>query len=247
MSVLKNKKVQISAGIFFVLGIIVAVVIIFAGNDYTTGNSKSALVLKSQEGFTFFDLGVDSELADNMRGELRDKLGSDAIERRSPLDLTINYQGFIQQYFKELDQLNKRLNFPPGERVEHNIIKLMYRYAQRKKVPFKYVELVFSGYTKKPLLFKISSKKEGSLIIETIREKHGEPKTINWEQKEARSLYWEKDKSILVISISKDRYGDPEYHTVIYFTPNIEALLSKEEQVARQREEEIRKKGKTAF
>ena len=161
MSVLKKKKIQISAGIFFVLGIIVAVVIIFTGNDYTTGKSKSAPVLKSQESFTFFDLGVDSELTDNIRDELRDKLGSDAIERRSPLDLTINYKGFIQQYFKELDELNKRLNFPPGERVEHNTIKLRYRYAQRKKVPFKYVELVFSGYTEKPLLFKISSRKEG--------------------------------------------------------------------------------------
>ena len=247
MSVLKNKKFQISAGIFFVLGIIVAVVIIFAGNDYTTGNSKSVPVLNSQEGFTFFDLGFYSELTNNIRGELRNKLGSDAIERRSPLDLTINYKGFIRQYFKELDPLNQRLNFPLGERVEHNIIKLMYRYAQRKQVPFKYVELVFSGYTKKPLLFKISSKKEGSLIIDTIRAKHGEPKTINWEQEEGRSLYWEKDKSILIISILKDRYGDPEYHTVIYFTPNIEALLSKEEQVAQQREEEIKRKGKTAF
>ena len=153
----------------------------------------------------------------------------------------------MQNHFQTLDQLNQRLNFPPGERIEHNIIKLRYRYAQRKKVPFKDVELIFSKYTQKPLLFKISSKKEGSFIIDTIRTKHGEPKTINWEQDEGRSLYWEKDKSILVISISKDRYGDPEYHTVIYFVPNIEALLSKEEKVSRQREEEIKKKGKTAF
>ncbi len=247
MSVLKNKKVQISAGIFFVLGIIVAVVIIFAGNDYTTGNSKSVPVLKSQEGFTFFDLGVDSELTDNIRDELRAKLGSVAVEKWITVDLGINYKGFLQNYFKTLDQLNQRLNSPPEERVEHNIAKLIYRYAQRKKVPFKYVELIFSGYTEKPLLFKISSKKEGAFIIDTIRAKHGEPKTIDWEQEEGRSLYWEKNKSFLIISILKDRYGDPEYHTVIYFTPNIEALLSKAEQVARQREEEIRKKGKTAF
>ena len=153
----------------------------------------------------------------------------------------------MQSYFKTLDQLNQRLNFPPGERVEHNIIKLRYRYAQRKQVPFKYVELIFSNYTQKPLLFKIASKKEGAFIVDTIREKHGEPKTINWEREEGRSLYWEKNKSFLIISILKDRYGDPEYHTVIYFTPNIEVLLSKEEQVARQREEAIKKKGKTAF
>ena len=114
-------------------------------------------------------------------------------------------------------------------------------------MPFKYVELIFSNYTQKPLLFKISSIKEGAFIIDTIRAKHGEPKTINWEQEEGRSLYWEKNKSFLIISILKDRYGDPEYHTAIYFTPNIEALLSKEEQEFKRREEEIKKKGKTAF
>jgi hypothetical protein len=247
MSVLKNKKIQISAGIFFVLGIVVAVVIIFAGNDYTTGNSKSAPGLKSQEGFTFFELGVDSELTNNIRDELRAKLGSDAVEKWTTLDLGVNYKGFIQNHFKTLDQLNQRLNFPPGERVEHNIIKLRYRYAQRKKVPFKYVELIFSNYTKKPLLFKVASKKEGAFIVDSIRSKHGEPKTINREREEGRSLYWEKNKSFLIISILKDRYGDPEYHTVIYFVPNIEAMLSKEEQVARQREEAIKQKGKTAF
>ncbi len=99
MSILKNKKIQISAGIFFVLGIIVAVVIIFTGNDYTTGKSKSAPVLKSQEGFTFFDLGVDSELTDNIRDELRVKLGSDAVEKWTTLDLGINYKSMSKVMF----------------------------------------------------------------------------------------------------------------------------------------------------
>jgi hypothetical protein len=245
MSVLTNKKIQVAAAVVAVLVLILFIALVDFGRQNEISETHSEQTVP--EGFTFFDLGVDSELTDDMRDELRDKLGSDAIERRSPLDLTINYKGFIQQYFKELDQLNKRLNFPFGERVEHNIIKLRYRYAPKKQVPFKYVELIFSNYTKKPLLFKISSKKEGAFIIDTIRAKHGEPKTISWDQEEGRSLYWEKDKSILVISISKDRYGDPEYHTVIYFVPNIQVMLLKEEQEFKRREEEIKKKGKTAF
>ena len=245
MSVLKKKKIAIAVTIAAVLVLILFVALVDFGKKTEITATHSAQT--SPEGFTFFNLGVDSELTDNIRDELRIKLGSDAVEKWTTLDLGINYKGFVQNHFQTLDQLNQRLNFPPGERVEHNIINLRYRYAQRKQVPFKSVELIFSNYTQKPLLFKISSKKEGSFIIDTIRTKHGEPKTINWEQDEGRSLYWEKDKSILVISISKDRYGDPEYHTVIYFVPNIEALLSKEEKVSRQREEEIKKKGKTAF
>ena len=245
MSVLKNNKIAIAVTVAAVLVLILIVALVDFGKKPEIAATHSAQT--SPEGFTFFNLGVDSELTDDIRDELKIKLGSDAVEKWTTLDLGINYKGFVQNYFQTLDQLNQRLNSPPGERIEHNIIKLRYRYAQRKKVPFKYVDLIFSNYTQKPLLFKILSKKEGAFIIDTIRTKHGEPKTIDWEQEEGRSLYWENDKSILVISISKDRYGDPEYHTVIYFTPNIEALLSKEEQVARQREEEIKKKGKTAF
>lgn len=199
------------------------------------------------ESFAFFNLGVDSELTDTVRDELKEKLGSDAVERWSTLDLNINFKGFLQKYFKELDEINQRLNNPPGERVEHNIIKLRYRYARIKKVPFEYVEFVFSNYTKKPLLFKISSTKEGAFIVDTIKAKYGEPAVVNWEQEEGHSLYWQKNKSFLIISIGKDRYGNPEYHTVIFFVPNIQELLFTEQQEAQRREEEIRKKAKTAF
>ncbi len=247
MPVLKNKKIAIAVTIAAVLVLVLILIVALVDFGKKTEIAATHSAQASPEGFTFFNLGVDSELTDNIRDELRLKLGSDAVEKWTTLDLGINYKGFVQNYFETLDQLNQRLNFPPGERVEHNIIKLRYRYAQRKKVPFKYVELIFSNYTQKPLLFIISSNKEGAFIVDTIRAKHGEPKTINWEQEEGRSLYWEKDKAILVISISKDRYGDPEYHTIIYFVPNIETMLLKEEQEFKRREAEIKKKGKTAF
>jgi hypothetical protein len=245
MSVSKNTKILISATVGFVLVIVLIVVWAYFGKPTDVSETHSAQ--PSPEGFTFFDLGLSSELTENIRDGLRNKLGSDAIERRGTLDLEINYKGFLKRYFNDLNELNSRLNFPPRERVEHNIIKLMYRYAQRKEVPFKYVELVFADGTKKPLVFKIVSKKEGAIIIDTIKGKYGQHKTIQWEEEKGRSLYWQKHKSYFIISIRPDRYGNPEYHTVIYFIPNIEDLLLSEEREARQRAEEIKKKGKTAF
>jgi len=174
MSVLKNKKIQIAIAVAAVLVLILIVALVDFGKKTEISATHSAQT--NPEGFTFFNLGVNSELMDSIRDELRVKLGSDAVEKWTTLDLGINYKGFVQNYFKTLDQLNQRLNFPPGERVEHNIIKLRYRYAQRKQVPFKYVELIFSNDTQKPLLFKISSQKEGAFIIDTIRENMGNQK-----------------------------------------------------------------------
>ncbi len=54
-------------------------------------------------------------------------------------------------------------------------------------------------------------------------------------------------RSILIVSIHDDRYGNPEYHTMIYYVPNLEELLSRERQKSEDTEEEIKKTGKTAF
>jgi len=51
----------------------------------------------------------------------------------------------------------------------------------------------------------------------------------------------------LIISLSDDRYGNPEYHTIIYYVPNLEELLLQEQQTVKKEEEEIKKTGKTAF
>ncbi|MBU0987327.1 MAG: hypothetical protein KKH68_08755 [Proteobacteria bacterium] len=247
MSLLKNKKFQIFSGVFFGLVIVVILIVLFSGADRKTATLANNSARKGLEGFTFFDLGADSRFSDNVRDGLEDKLGSDAIEQKNVLDLTVNYKGFLRKYFKDLDELNQKLNFPPGERVEHNTFKLMYRHSQNREVPFEYVELIFSNYTQKPLLFRISSPKEGAFIVDTIRQKYGAPKVIEWDQGRGRSLHWEKDQSILIITIGQDRYGDPEYHTVIYYVPNLKELLFKELQEAQKHAEEIKQKGKTAF
>jgi len=62
-----------------------------------------------------------------------------------------------------------------------------------------------------------------------------------------RSLYWTKNRSALIISIKDDRFGNPEYHTAIYYIPSMENLLQRERIEAKKKEEEIKKTGKTAF
>lgn len=245
MSLVKNKKFQISAIIFSVATLIL--IVAFINDDKTPDSSKRLSDESGSESFTFFELGENTIFSKDVREKLKDKLGSDAIERWNTMDLAINYNGFLKTYFPELFELNKKLNSPAGERVEHDTIQLTYRHARKKKAPFEYVKLIFSNYNKKPLLFYIKSKKEGSDIIETIAKKFGQAKTINWDKEAGRSLYWEKNKSILIISISNDRFGNPEYYTTIYYVPNLEKLVIREQNKIKQREEEIKKRGKTAF
>ena len=111
------------------------------------------------ESFTFFDLGKNSRFSESVRKNLNRQLGNDAIARRSPIDLEINYYGFLNEHFPSLHALNAQLNPSTARRIEHNNVKLMFRYARKEDLPFEYVELLFSNYSGLPLLFKINFKK----------------------------------------------------------------------------------------
>ena len=245
MSFLKNKKVQIFAVILSVIVLIFVVVFInycAKRENYVTRPSKN-----EPEGFTFLYIGENTRFSDEIRAQLRDKLGSDAIESWNTLDLTLNYRGFLKKYFPLLYELNEKLNSPVGERVEHNTIRLTYRYTRKKNVPFEYVELVFSNLTQKPLLFFIKIKKEGLDIIDTITKKYGKASTINWTNKGGKSLYWKKNRSVLILSISNDRHGHPKYQTRIYYVPSLEELVNSEQEKTKHHQEVIKKTGKIAF
>ena len=199
------------------------------------------------ETFTFFELGSNSVLSKDVRKELADRLGRDAIERRSVLNLEINYPGFLKAHFPHLDQLNQKLNWPPRERIEHNTVKLMYRYAQNKNVPFDYVELIFSNYTQTPILFRIHFKKDESNIIKTLKEKYGTPQTIEWKEAPGTSFYWTRADDELIVSLVPDQFGDSEYQIVIYFTANLNQISRTEEAEKEAREQQRTKSGKSAF
>lgn len=199
------------------------------------------------ESFTFFDLGKNSKLTEDIRDDLSQRLGRDAIEGRGIIDLEINYYGFLEQHLTSLHELNRELNSPAGERVEHNIVKLMYRYARKKNLPFDYVELIFSDYSQLPLLFKINFQKDEANIVQALKSKYGDPRLINWRNKGGQSMYWDKNNDILVVSLVPDQFGNPEYQIRIFFVENIKALLQTEAAEKEKQKKQRARSGKTAF
>ena len=199
------------------------------------------------DSFTFFDIGKNTIISGKVRERLNKILGDDAIEPRNIIDLKINYEGFLKEYFPDLDKLNKKLNSPLRERVEHNTVKLMYRYMQNKNVPFEYVELVYSEYTRRPVLIKIRFKKDGLDTIETLKQKYGTPESINWGGETSKSLYWKKSNDLLILSFVPDNFGGSKGQIIIYFKNALEKLLEDEQKEKEKIRRERTKSGKTAF
>lgn len=201
----------------------------------------------TSESFTFFDLGKNSRFSDSVRKNLNRQLGNDAIARRSLLDLEINYNGFLQEHFPTLHALNIQLNPPTRARVDHNILKLMYRYARKEDLPFDYVELIFSNYSQRPLLFKIDFKEDEANVVQTLKTKYGDPALIDWKNNSGQSMYWQKNKDVFLISLVPDQFGNPEYQIRIFFVENIQALLDQELTEREERERKRVKSGQKAF
>jgi hypothetical protein len=231
----------------FAFLIIVFIPVLVSCGDSQQQDESTAPAAVMPESFTFFDLGINSRLNKKVRQELGDKLGRDAIEQRSILDLEINYKGFLDTYFPVLSELNRSLNFPPGERVEHNTVKLMYRYALKKNVPFDYVELVFSNYTKTPIFFKINFREDEAGIIKTLESKYGQPQAVSWKEENGNSMYWMRNGDFLIVSLVPDQFGNPTYQIVIYFVKNLEQLIAAEKAERKEKSLERTQSGKTAF
>ena len=231
--------------IYALLGLLSIPVLISCGDNRESAKTTPAAV--KSESFTFFELGTNTKLTENIRKNLGEKLGRDAIERRSILDLDTNFVGFIKKYLPKINDLNRKINFPPGERVEHDTVKLMYRYAQKKNAPFDYVELVFLEHTKTPLLFKIYFKTDDTGIVETLKTKYGPPQIIDWKEENGNSFLWRKSTDVLLVSLVPDQFGHHKYQIIIYFVQNLKQLIEIEKNELKKQEQQRVESGKTAF
>jgi hypothetical protein len=232
--------------ILYALVLGLSCLLIFAcGDKKESATDQSAQ--RPSESFTFFDLGKSSRFSESVRKNLDRQLGNDAISKQNPLDLEINYYGFLKKHFPALHALNTQLNPSTARRIEHNILKLMYRYARKKNLPFDYVEFNFSNYTQLPLLFKINFKEDEANIIQTLKSKYGDPQLIDWKNKSGQSMYWQKNDDVLIVSLVPDQFGNPEYQIRIFFVENIRALLEKEETEKEKKELRRAKSGTKAF
>lgn len=231
--------------IFSLFSLLSFSILISCGGNQESDNAIPPTTIT--ESFTFFELGTNTVLTEQVRNDLSDKLGSDAIERRSILNLDTNYEGFIAKHLPEINKLNQKINFPPGERVEHNTVKLMYRYARKKNAPFDFVELVFSEYTKTPLVFKINFKRDETGIVETLKTKYGPPQMIDWQEENGRSMVWLKNSDLMMVSMVPDQFGRHGYQIVIYFVRNLTKLIEIEKNEKTKKERQRAKSGETAF
>jgi len=235
------------AGISAVLLLSVAGVVFMDKKHRMPSSISSQLVNELPESFTFFDLGSNTRFSTAVRSALSDRLGSDAIAYRSQIDLSVNSPEFIQTFFPELHALNLQLNYPPRERIEHDTVKLMYRYAQKVDVPFTYVEMFFSGYSQRPLYFSIVVSHDGANIIDALHQKYGPPEEIQGLKAPLKVGFWRKNNDLLLVSVKSDRYGNPEYHIMIYYINSLEELLKIEKEEARQRENRVKQASDKVF
>lgn len=196
--------------------------------------------------FTFFDLGANSALTEKVRDSLTERLGNAAVAQRGVINLQINDDEFMAQYFPVLNELNRDLNSPSGERIEHDMIKLMYRYARKKNSPFDYVELVFSSHSRLPLIFRIDFKKDEANILQALKSKYGEPRLIAWQKNASQNLCWENG-DFLIVSLVPDQFGEPEYQIRFFFVENITALLEHEKAQREKTGSQRARSGKKAF
>jgi hypothetical protein len=213
------------------------------GGDRTEGSAPRP----KSDSFTFFDIGRDSLYSERIRDELAEKLGNDAIEHRSIIDLAIDSKEFLREHLPELDALNRQLNYPPGERIDHDVIRLMYRYARRKNAPFDYVELVFDGQSRRPLIFRMRFKVDEAGTIESLRAKYGPPDVIPAEAEILQSLVWRRDRDALVVALIPNQFGEPVHHITLYFTENLQALVAAEQAAKERKAKERARSGKSAF
>lgn len=208
-------------------------------------NVPSGTVVPVPESFTFFDLGANTRFTNAIRNDLRERLGSDAVSHRGIIDLAFFDHSFMQTHFPTILDRHRSLNTPPGERVEHDILKLTYRYAWKRESPFKRIDLVFSNISGLPLYFVIYMTREGSDILAALVEKYGNPQQFQGERHVIRC--WEKNGDMLIVSEKPDRFGNPEYQVYIVFVNSIDQLIAYERELAKRKEEKIRKAADKAF
>ncbi|KJR40518.1 membrane or secreted protein [Candidatus Magnetoovum chiemensis] len=254
----KDSRLNISKNYFIICAAVFYVIVFALSFTSCTGSnnsSESDNVEQLPITFSFFDVDVNSILSHSLKIRLDNILGDHSTESKNTINLNINNEGFLKEHLPYFEELNKKLNSPTAEvtdspvieRVEHNTIKLAYRYSVKKNLPFNYVEFLFSEFNDTPLLIKIRFKEDNLNIVKTLKEKYGAHKEILWKEENGKSLCWEKDGDILILSFVPDQFGNPFYQVVIYFSKRLEELMKSEQLEKSKKHKAGIKSGKNVF
>jgi len=188
----------------------------------------SAPKISRDASFTFFNIGKNTRITGRVRGDLKKILGDAAVERRGVVNLTVNYNTFLEEHFPTLDRMNRQLNSDIGLRVKHPVTRLMYRYARQQGLPYDLVEVHFSEKSKQPILIRINFKSANPETLKTLMEKYGPSRKYTWGQEKGSSRVWQKGGDYLFYSVIPRRGNKVEYRIAIYFTAAVEALVQSE-------------------
>jgi hypothetical protein len=243
---LTSKRILIPAAVAVIcIGLAAGVLYFLSGDE--NGNMPAREPENLTDTFTFFGLGPSTRLTSEIRDTLEGLLGNGGIETRTTIDLTMGDVADFAANFPRLQSLHQSLNYLPRQRIEHDTIQLTYRYARRQNVPFDRIRLVFWGEQRTPLFFSLYSKRDGADFIESIQKKHGEPVIIGDKAAIPRTLYWQKENALLIISANRNRIGFNEYDFGIYYLDNLTALAETEKMAREAAEREKEKTGELAF
>lgn len=174
-------------------------------------------------GFTFLELGANTPVNTDLRDRLKARLGSEAIARRTTINLETHSPGFLAANFSDLAELNLKLNYPPRERVEHAVTQITYRYVDPKVLPFDKVVLLFANPTGLPLFLNVYAGAKGETLEGSLKEKYGPPEEIDWQG--SRTLVWTLGQDRLLFTASQDQYDRPRHQITIFYTKNLIQLM----------------------
>jgi hypothetical protein len=179
------------------------------------------------KGFAFLELGTDTKVTGTLRDRLEERLGSEAIVRHTTIDLDADAPGFLAANFSDLAELNRQLNWPPRERVEHAVTQLTYRYIDPAELPFDKVVLLFAVPTGLPVLLNAYAGEAGADLLPPLQDKYGPPKEISWQGR--HTWVWTQGQDRLLFTAWQDQYDRPRYTITIYYTANLKTLLKLEQ------------------
>jgi hypothetical protein len=178
----------------------------------------------SQKGILFAGIGEESLLNQKLINELEEKFGNDVLESWSPIVFNDFPENFYNKFYPEISKLKKNLESKALQETSgENSIKIRYPYSYKKSEYFREIELTFSGLNKKPIIFRIKGYTHID-IIKDLNSKFGIPKKIT--ENKINYKIWEKDNSVLIGVLKKDRVNETYLEITIYYMKNINAFFS---------------------
>lgn len=178
----------------------------------------------SKKGIVFADISEESLLNQSLINRLEENFGNDVLESWSPIVFNDFTDNFYNRFYPKLSKFKKSLESKSlKEASGEKSIKIRYPYSYKKSRYFREIELTFSGFNKRPMIFRIKGYNPKE-IIENLNTRFKEPKEIKVDNIDYK--VWKKDTSVLIGILKKDRINEAYLEITIYYLKNINDFFS---------------------